>query len=120
MLALLVEDDDPKRRHILSFLKDNFPEININIARSVRSAIMALEQNAFDLVLLDISLDTYDRGEGESGGRPQTFGGTEVLHYMDMMEITKPVFVITGYEVFARDGKSLNHQLLRDEPQKYY
>lgn len=115
MHLLLIEDDEPKREHILTFLEDSYPAINVRTARSVRTAIESLKTFQADLILLDISLDTFDRGQNEPGGRPQGFGGTEVLRYMDILEIKTPVIVITGYEAFSRDGHAIDHSELSKE-----
>jgi CheY-like chemotaxis protein len=76
---LLVEDEAPKSTHIERFLKNLAPNVVISLAKSVNSAFDALEQNVPDLLLLDMSLPTFDIGDRESGGRPQGFGGIEIL-----------------------------------------
>lgn len=103
---LLVEDEAPKRHHIESLLQDLSPNARILLARSVNSALEELESGAIDLLVLDMSLPTFDVGERERGGRPQGFGGTEVLRNMVMSEIYCPTVVITGYEGFVREGGS--------------
>ncbi|MCM8732546.1 response regulator [Hephaestia sp. GCM10023244] len=103
---LLVEDEAPKRHHIETLLKDLTPSARILFARSVNSALDVLETGAIDLLILDMSLPTFDVGERERGGRPQGFGGTEVLRNMAMSEIECPTVVITGYEGFLREGGS--------------
>ena len=101
---LLVEDEAPKRHHIENLLKDLTPDARILIARSVNSALDALDKGAIELLILDMSLPTFDVGERERGGRPQGFGGTEVLRNMIMSGIGCPTVVITGYEGFVREG----------------
>lgn len=103
---LLVEDEAPKRRHIENLLAELTPLARISIARSVNSALDVLELDLVDLLILDMSLPTFDVGERERGGRPQGFGGTEVLRNMVMAEIRCPTVVITGYEGFVREGGS--------------
>lgn len=104
--VLLVEDEAPKRHHIETLLKDLTPAARILFARSVNSALDVLETGTIDLLILDMSLPTFDVGERERGGRPQGFGGTEVLRNMAMSEIQCPTVVITGYEGFVREGGS--------------
>jgi hypothetical protein len=75
-----------------------------------------LEAESVSLLLLDMSLPTFDVGERESGGRPQGFGGIEVLRHMTMAEISCPTVVITGYEGFTREGqKTVDLAQLRAE-----
>jgi CheY-like chemotaxis protein len=101
---LLVEDETPKQGHIAALLHQIAPSVKVTIARSVTSALCALEAAPITLLLLDMSLPTFDVGERESGGRPQGFGGIEVLRHMTMAEIRCPTVVITGYEGFTREG----------------
>ncbi len=101
---LLVEDEAPKRQHIERLVTDLAPDARLSIAKSVTSALDILESDSVDLLLLDMSLPTFDVGEREAGGRPQGFGGTEVLRHMSMAEINCSTVVITGYEGFVREG----------------
>lgn len=104
---LIVEDEAPKSKHIEDMVAGLAPNARISAARSVNSALDCLEAEAVDLLLLDMSLPTFDVGERESGGRPQGFGGTEVLRNMVMAEIECPTVVITGYEGFTREGGAM-------------
>lgn len=104
MRLLLVEDERTKGEKIISCLMDKFPEIDISLARSVRSALKKLDQIPYDLVVLDMSLPTFDISEDEHGGRPQGFGGVEVMRDMINYEIITPVIVVTAYEYFSADS----------------
>lgn len=114
--VLLVEDEDPKRAHIENYLGALDWGVTIRIARSVNSALDALEIARPHLLLLDMSLPTFDIGDGEGGGRPQGFGGIEVLRQMTLSEWRCPTIVITGYEAFPREsGKTVDLSQLRSE-----
>lgn len=112
---LLVEDEAPKRTHIYTFLRDLRHEVTIRQAMSVTSALESLESNLPDLLLLDMSLPTYDVGDREGGGRPQGFGGIEVLRHMSMANLICPTIVITGYEAFLREDGPVDLSQLRSE-----
>ena len=113
---LLVEDEAPKRGHIERLIRDVLPTARISAARSVNSALDILESGDVDFLLLDMSLPTFDIGDRESGGRPQGFGGIEVLRHMTMAEITCPTLIITGYEGFKREsGATVDLAQLRSE-----
>lgn len=105
----MVEDEVPKQRHIASFLNDVVRDLDLQVAKSVNSAVESLEAQNFDLMLLDMSLPTFDQDNDETGGRPQGFGGIEVAREMQMAGIHCKIVVITGYEVFPKgDGGQLN------------
>lgn len=113
MKILLVEDEDPKRNNILGTLAKMSPKPEVAEARSVTSALRSLRSFAFDLVLLDMSLPSFDVGPGEPGGRPQGFGGIEVLRSMDRFGVRTPVVVITAYEAFPSGGTQIPLDALR-------
>ena len=82
----------------------------------MNSALDFLESRDIDFLLLDMSLPTLDIGDRESGGRPQGFGGIEVLRHMTMAEINCPALIITGYEGFKREsGATVDLVQLRSE-----
>ena len=113
---LLVEDEAPKRAHVEKYLKSLDQEVVIGIAKSVNSALDALENELPDLLILDMSLPTFDVGGRENGGRPQGVGGIEILRYMTMSEMYCPTIVITGYEAFQQDtGKTVDLSQIRAE-----
>lgn len=125
MRILLVEDEDPKRRHLSSFLLTLAPEAQIVTARSVLSALVSLEEEQPDVIILDMSLPTFDMDQNESGGRPQGVGGIEIMRHMVMSEIRRPVIVVTGYEAFPKSGgqqvnlDALRVELKRDFPELF-
>lgn len=121
MNALLIEDEDPKLSVILRYIREHHPDLMISIARSVKSGLAALRAVLPDLLLLDMSLPTFDISESEPGGRPQGFGGIEIVRYLDSIDAPVPTIVLSAYEAFSRDGKNiqlktLGSELMRDYP----
>ena len=104
MKILLVEDESPKAGHIKNCLEELRPRCEVRWVRSVRTAIEKLEEGGWQLLILDMSLPTFDIVKGESGGRPQGFGGIELMREMELSEVEVPVIVITGYEAFTKSG----------------
>jgi CheY-like chemotaxis protein len=112
---LLVEDESPKRRHVERFLQRWSATISLEVAMSVNSALDALELSSPDLLLLDMSLPTFDISKDEAGGRPQGFGGVEILRHMTLAGIRCPTIVITGYEAFPTGaGKNVELSELKE------
>ncbi|UST89283.1 response regulator [Pseudomonas siliginis] len=117
IVILIVEDEVPKSTQIELFLRALCLPMIIKTVRSVNSALDNLDESTPDLVLLDMSLPTIDVDipNKESGGRAQGFGGIEVLRYMSFMGMSCPTIVITGYEVFPREGGDIDIPELRKE-----
>lgn len=112
--VLLVEDEMAKAEDIQGFLHVRFDECIVEIARSVRSAVDALRgKTVFDLVILDMSLPTFDITDLESGGSPKGFGGVEVLKYLQKVENNTPTIVVTAFEAFSQGAIVVNLDEMR-------
>ena len=81
--------------------------MSVSDARSVSTALDAIEEEPFNFLLLDMSLPTFDVGQGEHGGRPQGFGGIEILRHIAMADLALPTIVLTGYEAFPDEAGTL-------------
>ena len=124
MRILLVEDEDPKRQHLLKFCDETFSHLEIDLTASVRSAIDYLREANAELILLDMSLPTFDISAKERGGRPQGAGGIEILRYLDMMELETPVLLVTAYPAIPIDGvqrelDDIDQLLFQEHPRIY-
>ena len=115
MKVLIVEDDEFKGRRIGQALRDYRPDVDLRLERSVNSGLKGIVEYVPDLVLLDMSLTTFDVGPNEPGGRPQNFGGLEILRHMDRLGIVIPVVVITQHERFARGTQEVHLSVVRSE-----
>lgn len=104
MKILLVEDEYPKRQNIFNFLNSLNLNLEIKDAFSVNSALDHIDEGVPDLMILDMSLPTFDIDDYENGGRPQGFGGEEVLRMLLIQGILCKTIVITGYESFLKEG----------------
>lgn len=130
MKVLIVEDEGPKCKKILQCIQSFLSETEAFIAKSVRSAQDAIEYDAYDVIILDMSLPTFDVSEDEQGGRPQGFGGVEVMRDLSNMEKYTPVIVVTAYEYFSDEhddkesGKEATlselEESLRDEFSEFF
>ena len=96
MRLLLVEDDKPKQNQIIDILRGE--ALQIDHASSINEAIRCLDDNAYDCILLDMSLPTFDASL--SGGRQQDLGGRQILTYMWEMEIPSKVMLVTQLRGF--------------------
>lgn len=113
--VLIVEDESPKQKNLTKFFSENYCDFELLFAMSVGSALDEIEDSDLDLVILDMSLPTTDVGDKESGGRPQGFGGLEVLTNITILGKIIPVIVLTGYESFLKEEGDVSLDKLRDE-----
>ncbi|MBE8599285.1 response regulator, partial [Pseudomonas cyclaminis] len=78
MKILLVEDNHFKREKVLEFLSQ-ISEISVSEAASYNRGLSSAGAEKFDLIVLDMSMPTFDRTETERGGRFRVFGGKEIV-----------------------------------------
>ena len=118
MKILLVEDEYPKRQNILNFLKGLKLDLEISFANSANSALDSIDIEIPDLMILDMSLPTFDINDHDNGGTPRGFGGEDVLRILLIQEIVCKTIVVTGYESFLKDdGLSLDIDKLKQSLQ---
>lgn len=115
MRILIVEDDQNKLRQLASFIRNKWPGFVIDESRSYQSGLEKILSGGHDLVLLDMSMPTYDRSPHETGGRPRKFAGKEILRKMQRKALRTPVLIVTQFESFSDGGNLVSLQELRQQ-----
>ena len=115
MKVLIVEDDEYKQRWIAEAVRSCLSDAEILTARSVNAGLKNAEEQAPDVLLLDMSLTTFDIGPDEPGGRPQNFGGLEILRQMDRLDLVVPTVVITQHGSFESASGEVGIDVLGEE-----
>jgi len=113
--VLIVEDDENKVTQIKEFLKSAAPQANLIVAHSLQSGLRVVKEKQTDLVLLDMTLPTYDIGPDEPGGDTHPFGGREFLRQLQRFKLKMPVVVITQFETFGSGTDATTLSALDDE-----
>lgn len=124
---LVIEDDDPKLQQIVEAVIAVIPEAKLETTKSLNSACRALDKESFDLVLLDMTLPTFEGGKtSNASGRQKTQGGRDVLRYMWESEISSKVYVVSQFRDFPDDSETtigldeLGNQLREEFPTLYF
>lgn len=103
MRILLVEDDEDKRHQLSLFFVDTF-KAEVVEAKSLNSGVKALFSSKYDLIVLDMSMSTFDSSlSDKTGGRPQPYGGREILMQMKRKAISTKAVVVTQYDNFGQN-----------------
>jgi CheY-like chemotaxis protein len=102
---LIIEDNESKLGRLRQFCKENLMGYEIEDKRSYNSALSEVVHNGrrYDLILLDVSMNTYDISPEESDGEQEPLAGSNILRFMKLRKIMVPVIVVTMYESFV-DG----------------
>jgi len=105
---LLVEDDEYKASDLSGVVTSVSPKIELVRAPSVTSALRAVAQDKFALIILDMSLPTFDLSGPGGGGSPEGQGGVEVLRLARRLKNNSPFVVVTQYPDIDINGKEVS------------
>lgn len=124
MSLLIIEDDVNKIMQIKDFIKKNYRDLKINEAYSFQSGLEKVLDLKPKIILLDMSLPTYDISINERGGRPRSFGGRDILSQIKRKKINSKAIIVTQFEDFQdeKESKSLDElktQLACDFKENY-
>lgn len=118
MRILIIEDDQNKLKQILEWFESETLNAVVEKRFSFQSGLKAIVQGGFDLVILDMSMPTFDISPEETGGRPRPFAGKEILMQLVRRNIKIPVIVVTQFDRFGESDINLTQ--LTEELKKSY
>ena len=104
---LLIEDDRKKSDVILGYVTTNFPNSTIELKESYHSGLKSLIKDSYDLLLLDMSMPTWDRSPVENGGDYEKFGGIKILKELNRKKRLLPTILITMFDNFGESDNSI-------------
>lgn len=108
MKVLVIEDNPNKLKQIKSFLNEYYDQPQIEETYSFNGGKAKLYEEEWDLILLDMSLPTYDITHTEYGGDKKPVAGKNLMKRMLNRKIFTPVIIITQFETFDDDRISLD------------
>lgn len=103
MQLLIIEDDPKKSERLRSFVTQEFPSFIVEEARSYQSGLAVSLAREIDVVILDMSMPTFDVSNREHGGEMRPFAGREVLRELQRKKRRTKAIIVTQFESFG-DG----------------
>lgn len=103
MKLLLVEDDDKKRNGVLSYLRSQFDNVEIDEGLSVESGVQLGVDNSYDLIILDMTIPNFDKTDGKNGGVSFKNGGEIIVRELIDEGVSFKCVVLTQYETFNNE-----------------
>jgi CheY-like chemotaxis protein len=103
--VFVIEDDLLKERSLVNFISVEYPEVETKVFRSFRSGLSAIQASLPSLVLLDMTLPTYDRSPGTREGRLRPLGGYDLMRKVLRLNLRPIMIVVTQLESFG-DGQN--------------
>lgn len=120
MKILIVEDDLYKSEDVESFIKKEFPNIEIFFGKSYQSGLQKALSRHFDLMLVDMSIPNFDIKDNEDGGTALKNGGELILRELLDENIDFKSAIITQYETFNGETiEEIDNRLKEDCGNKY-
>ncbi|MHA0972477.1 response regulator [Citrobacter freundii] len=109
MRILIIEDEHDKREKIKKQVEVLIgTEAVIEERESLRGGLKAiLSLSDLDLILLDMSMPSFDLTDEFGSEDPESFAGIEIMSQMKLREINVPVLVVTQYKSFEKGSVSL-------------
>lgn len=124
MKIILIEDDKKKIDDIKSFLQTNYDFHELMVKESYQSGLRELLKNKYDLLLLDMSVPTWDKSIDEPGGNFEKFGGIKILKEITRKKKAVDTILITMFDDFGESDNSITlsqiDQALTDEFPSFY
>jgi len=113
MNVLIIEDDPQKAERVVSVVKQVAPYANIDICRSYQSGLKYLErEHDVALVVLDVSLPTFDPTPNARHGRPRPLGGYDLMRKMRRRKTFPAVVIVTALENFGSSTQQYSFEQL--------
>lgn len=107
MKILIIDDSEYKIESLRDMLTSWGLASELQVAKSFHTAAAKLRDFQPDLVLLDMSLPTSERADGQLEGSPRIYGGKHILGEMELYNIQAKVIVITQFDTFGEPPHSL-------------
>lgn len=103
--VLIVEDDDYKLESLQECLIQ-FDNIEVTVCSSFTSAAKAIKKTTFNLLLLDMSLPTFDGGGASDEGEAQGLGGKRLIRICSEYGTLCPTILVTQFSNYEGLGKT--------------
>ena len=115
MKIILIEDNEHKRKKIKDFINNLDKDILIEEAYSYTSGLKKCLDNIFDLLIIDMTMPTYDKSSSESGGRFRTYGGKEIIRQLKRKNKEIPFVVVSQYSKFSENNETLSLEEIAEQ-----
>lgn len=109
---LLVEDDRKKISDIKDFFFQLEDKCDLSIKESYQSGLRELLDNPYDLLLLDMSIPTWDNSKSELHSTFEKFGGYKILKELQRKGRELPTILITMFDDFGESDAAMTVQEL--------
>lgn len=109
VIVYIVEDNALKATSISNFfLQEHASTCRTTVLGSFQSALRAIEASTPDLIVLDMTLPTFDKKPNSREGRMRPLGGYDLMYKMKHRSIAADVIVVTQLETFGEGEEEIS------------
>ena len=109
MRVLIIEDTEAKMKLIKECIQGVKDDWEFFEARSYSEGLQKIYMGNWDLILLDMSLPTYNISHTENGGTKKPVAGKELMGRMLRRKYFMPVIIITQFDTFGDNQMTLEN-----------
>jgi ActR/RegA family two-component response regulator len=120
MKVLIIEDDHNKLTQLAEFMRERLPDAEIVERKSYQSGLQDAATEGADLILVDMTLPTYEIGGAEKGGRTRAFAGREIISQLHRRGKKTRAIVVTQFENFGEGPNAKTLEELKNELSTHY
>ena len=124
MKLLVAEDDQRKAQqiadHITSVCADRGIIAEVLRRMSYQSGLRECIASEPDILVLDMTMPTFDIALEEQGGRPRHFAGRDILRELYRRQLLIPTIVVTGFDVIGEGAEQCTRAELTKELEREF
>jgi len=105
---LVADDNKEKLQNIDEFLSSEFKGILLDFAHSYNSTAKKLRAESYQMLILDMSMPTFDSIDRANSGAVRPLAGKDILGKLQYRGINIPVIIITQFDVFGRHSDTVD------------
>ncbi len=110
----VVEDSPQKLEAIMSFLNKFYDSHDITVNLSFQSGLKSIRRDLSDIVILDMTLPTFDNKPGEREGRVRPLGGYDLMRKLKLKKVQTKVIVLTQLDSFGDGNETVGFKDVED------
>lgn len=120
MKILIIEDDHNKAKKICDFLREAAADSAVTERRAYQSGLKEAIAANPDLIVLDMTMPTYEISLSEKGGRIRPYAGREILSAIKRKKLTSKVVIVTQFESFGEGADVMTLEQLKTKLQQEF
>jgi DNA-binding NarL/FixJ family response regulator len=120
MIINIVEDTEEKLESIVKFIDNNFEYTELFSFASYQSGLKQVKLSPPDILILDMTIPTFDRKPGKREGRFRPLGGYDLMRKLKLKSIKTKVIVLTHLGSFGEGDEKMSFEAMTTKCEKEF